>query len=286
MAVLKLSIGGVWYEISVGEAASILAALQTVDGVGSGLDADLLDGEQGTHFLARASHTGTQTASTISDFATGVSSNAAVTANTAKVSYTDAAAVAANTAKTSYTDGATVAAHTVELAARTTTLSQATAPASTADLWFHTTDLELYAYDSTRSEWLSTVERSIVFNYYALTATTSTTTTLRTGEVTSYGIIKSGWPCPFNLKVTGYEWRNRYDNVGHRIRLAITYADATYVNSYYPVYPAGTHNTFGEHDLDLDYSQQDAIGALTATGTGSSQTQYQTLTVTYRRRPS
>jgi hypothetical protein len=49
--------------------------------------------------LARANHTGTQAASTISDFDTEVANNSAVTANTAKISYTDAAAVALNTAK-------------------------------------------------------------------------------------------------------------------------------------------------------------------------------------------
>ena len=49
--------------------------------------------------LARANHTGTQTASTISDFDAEVANNSAVTANTAKISYTDAAAVALNTAK-------------------------------------------------------------------------------------------------------------------------------------------------------------------------------------------
>jgi hypothetical protein len=48
---------------------------------------------------SRANHTGTQTASTISDFDTEVANNSAVTANTAKISYTDAAAVALNTAK-------------------------------------------------------------------------------------------------------------------------------------------------------------------------------------------
>lgn len=41
--------------------------------------------------LARANHTGTQTASTISDFDTEVSNNSAVTANSAKTGYTNAA---------------------------------------------------------------------------------------------------------------------------------------------------------------------------------------------------
>lgn len=55
--------------------------------------------------LARANHTGTQTASTISDFDTEVANNSAVTANTAKISYTDSAAVALNTAKVGLTNG-------------------------------------------------------------------------------------------------------------------------------------------------------------------------------------
>lgn len=38
------------------------------DGSGSGLDSDLLDGQQGTYYLSRTNHTGTQLASTISDF--------------------------------------------------------------------------------------------------------------------------------------------------------------------------------------------------------------------------
>ena len=47
-----------------------------------------------TNNRSRTNHTGTQTASTISDFDTEVSNNASVVANTAKVSYTDSAKVA------------------------------------------------------------------------------------------------------------------------------------------------------------------------------------------------
>ncbi len=56
------------------------------DGTGSGLDADTVDGNEATALLARANHTGTQTASTISDFDTEVSNNSSVAANTAKTS--------------------------------------------------------------------------------------------------------------------------------------------------------------------------------------------------------
>lgn len=46
-------------------AADVLAKLLTVDGSGSGLDADLLDGQSGAFYLARANHTGTQAWGTI-----------------------------------------------------------------------------------------------------------------------------------------------------------------------------------------------------------------------------
>lgn len=50
-----------------GTANDILTRLKTVDGTGSGLDSDLLDGEEGTFYLARANHTGTQAIATLSD---------------------------------------------------------------------------------------------------------------------------------------------------------------------------------------------------------------------------
>lgn len=51
-------------------AADVLTKIKTVDGAGSGLDSDLLDGQEGVYYLARANHTGTQLAATISDFNT------------------------------------------------------------------------------------------------------------------------------------------------------------------------------------------------------------------------
>ena len=53
-------------------ASEILTLLLTVDGASSALDADLLDGSHGSHYLDRTNHTGTQAASTISDLATTV----------------------------------------------------------------------------------------------------------------------------------------------------------------------------------------------------------------------
>jgi len=59
--------------------------------------------------------------------------SAAVALNTAKISYTDAAAVAANTAKVSYTDAALVATHTTDIGTNTTKLAGIEAGADVTD---------------------------------------------------------------------------------------------------------------------------------------------------------
>jgi len=95
-------------------ANEILNSLKTVDGTGSGLDADLLDGLEATDFattvslgtaayvslgtFAPASHT--HTAANITDFDTAVSINATVAANTAKVGLTDNSVTAARISDT------------------------------------------------------------------------------------------------------------------------------------------------------------------------------------------
>jgi hypothetical protein len=75
-----------------------LAGIETGAEVNNISDVDATDltdaGDSSLHFHSsdrnRANHTGTQTASTISDFDTEVSNNADVTANTAKNSYPSA----------------------------------------------------------------------------------------------------------------------------------------------------------------------------------------------------
>ena len=51
-------------------ASEILTAIKTVDGAGSGLDADLLDGQQGSYYLAYGNLTGTPTIPSLSGYAT------------------------------------------------------------------------------------------------------------------------------------------------------------------------------------------------------------------------
>ena len=57
-------------------AADVLTKIKTVDGVGSGLDADLLDGASGAAYLDRANHTGTQAESTVTNLVTDLAAKA------------------------------------------------------------------------------------------------------------------------------------------------------------------------------------------------------------------
>ena len=72
----------------VGPAVAVDDRLATFDSTTGKLIQD--GGSTVADVLARANHTGTQTASTISDFDTEVANNSAVTANTAKVTYPSA----------------------------------------------------------------------------------------------------------------------------------------------------------------------------------------------------
>ena len=92
------------------DSGELKKALVSSIGGGGGGGGDMLAATYDPQTIAddafdRANHTGTQTSSTISDFDVEVSNNASVTANTAKVSYTDAAQVATNTGDISTIQG-------------------------------------------------------------------------------------------------------------------------------------------------------------------------------------
>lgn len=77
---------GDWVNVTVSQ---LLTDIKTVDGTGSGLDADLLDGQSSAYFLDRANHTGTQLAATISDFTEAAQDAVgAMAANSARVTLT------------------------------------------------------------------------------------------------------------------------------------------------------------------------------------------------------
>lgn len=81
---------------------------------GGGGDADTLDGQDGTFYLARANHTGTQTATTISDFNTAVRTNrldqmaaptASVSLNSQLITNLATPSAATDAATKAYVDG-------------------------------------------------------------------------------------------------------------------------------------------------------------------------------------
>ena len=91
-------------------ASEILTLLLTVDGATSTLDADKLDGQEGTYYLSRTNHSGTQLASTVSDFDTQVQTSRLdeMAAPTASVSMNSQRVTSVGT-PTSDTDAATKA---------------------------------------------------------------------------------------------------------------------------------------------------------------------------------
>lgn len=68
-----------WLDLS---AAVLLVDIKTVDGAGSGLDADLLDGLNGAAYLDRANHTGTQAQATVTNLVADLALKAPLAAPT------------------------------------------------------------------------------------------------------------------------------------------------------------------------------------------------------------
>lgn len=75
--------GQFWYNSSSGILKYFDGTNIHALGTTTGVNAETLNGYSGSFYLSRANHTGTQTASTISDFDTEVSNNTSVAANTA-----------------------------------------------------------------------------------------------------------------------------------------------------------------------------------------------------------
>lgn len=116
--------------VSVYTESDILTKIKTVDGAGSGLDADLLDGQDGAYYLARANHTGTQLAATISNFSAAADARIAAAVGVSVQAYdAQLAAIAGLTPavdQTIYWTSATTAAMTGFTSAARTLVAQTT----------------------------------------------------------------------------------------------------------------------------------------------------------------
>ena len=153
-------------------------------------------------------------------------------------------------------------------------------------LWFHTTDLEFYAYDSVRTAWLGVVERtvqmgresSLTVNHYLRVA----------GRTEASPTKQAGWYVPHALTVTGYHWANRNNTASdwaHRLCIWDEGASASNT-SYHATSPAGSYQHFKTIGISKDYDIDDRMGFLMIAGGSVSAVQDQSVTITYRRRPS
>jgi hypothetical protein len=133
-------------------AADVLTKIKTVDGAASGLDADLLDAQEGTYYLARGNHTGTQSADTIingttnkvftateqtklTGIATGATANSADATLLARANHTGT-----QTASTiSDFNSAADARVALKITNKITVASSAPGSPATGDVWIDTT---------------------------------------------------------------------------------------------------------------------------------------------------
>lgn len=157
----------------------------------------------------------------------------------------------------------------------------ATAP-NTAQLWWHTTDLVLYAYDSSRTKWLSTHEEQY---HFAISSTTTGNQILRQeGNLTAFVSDGRGRGVMNDITVTGWVWHVRGGGTSSRnTNLQKEDEAGTYTFNFYTSTPAGTWTVSRETTLDHDFDATDRIGVLLYSGASS---QDPRCSVTYRRRPS
>ena len=158
----------------------------------------------------------------------------------------------------------------------------ATAP-DTAQLWWHTTDLVLYAYDSSRTKWLSTHEEQY---HFAISSTTTANQILRQeGNLTAFVSDGRGRGVMNDITVTGWVWHVRGGGTtGRNTNLQKEDEAGTYASAFYTSTPAGTWTVSRETTLDHDFDATDRIGVLLYANTASAQDPR--CSVTYRRRPS
>jgi hypothetical protein len=157
----------------------------------------------------------------------------------------------------------------------------ATAP-DTTQLWWHTTDLVMYAYDTGRTKWLSVDEKEYTF---AISATGAGNHILRQeGNLTAFVSDERGRPVMYDITVTGWIWAVRGGGTSGRLTNLQKEDEAgTYASAFYSSTPAGTWTSSVETALNHDFDSTDRIGVTLYAGTSA---QDPRCSVMYRRRPS
>lgn len=161
-------------------------------------------------------------------------------------------------------------------------LSIGTTAPSTSSLWLHTTDLELYAYDSTRSLWLSTALLSMGASLPG--SGTSNRVLRMAGNMAMQVSADRGRPVGRPMTVVGWEWWVDGTTSSRECALGIWDDSASSFDvRHFSETPTGTWSNFRNQSISADFDQGDRVG-LTLYGSVSVDDVHCELY--YRRRPS
>lgn len=171
------------------------------------------------------------------------------------------------------------------VAADSSTIRSSTAPANTSVLWFHTTDQELYFYDTGRSKWLS------VTTYEAHFSMPGTQTvshyTKGPGNLSFNTDGKIGHPMRYPTTVTSAWGSTPSSTSGWEIRISKRTAAGSHTQNFGAFIPSGSYTKWSKYDFDLDYGEEDLMGLrFDDQGGTASSIEHHTAVIGYKRRPS
>jgi len=164
-------------------------------------------------------------------------------------------------------------------------IRSATAPTDTDALWFHTTDQELYFYDSTRTKWLSVTTFEA---HFGVGGTQTNSHFLNGPGGLSYNTGSSiGHVMRYPTTVISAWGRGQSTTSGWEIRISRRTSAGSHTINYGAFTPAGSYINWSKYDLDLDYTEDDlmALRFDNNGGTASSISNH-TAVVGYKRQPS
>lgn len=275
-------------------AAEILAALLTVDGTGSGLDAALLEGKSSAYHL-NASNLSAGSVPAERFGVDTIDGEALVDGTVGSEKLVDSDVPLGKLepqASTTILGNSTGSLGSVNALSTSTVRSMLNVPEiavgtsapSTSALWFHSTDLILYAYDSSRSKWLSVNEYTIHMSRAGAVASGTSHYLRMAGFLDAQASTPKAVPVPGPITLTGFAWACSGTTSGWTHRLDIWDESAGSSSSVYTHAPGGTYSSFNRTDVNSDAEAVDRIGCSSITG--SATVNDQSVTITYRRRPS
>ena len=145
-----------------------------------------------------------------------------------------------------------------------------TAPASPAagDLWYNTTDDELYSYDSGRGHWLGAPP------YISMGKTTSTGPGvghfLYVGhQGTAATTQERGWLVPHDMVITGWRAHTKSTFTAWTVRIDKNNGQGTNTEGIVSTGALGAVDTFSDFTLDVDVAAGDILGVALVTGTST-----------------